>query len=102
VVPRTPWGDPRLEGTWSTDDSIGVPIERPAQFGDRLYFNEQELAERAKRDDLARRQALEERSPPAPAGAGGTNPPSHWGEQGTRTARQTSFVVDPRTAGFPP
>ena len=101
AVPRTPWGDPRLEGTWSTDDSIGVPIERPAQFGDRLYFNEQELADRAKRDELARRQSLEERSAPAPAGGGGTNPPSHWGEQGTRTARQTSFVVDPPDGKIP-
>ena len=101
AVPRTPWGDPRLEGTWSTDDSIGVPVERPAQFGERLYFNEEELADRAKRDELTRRQALEERSAPAPAGGGGVNPPSHWGEQGTRTARQTSFVADPADGGIP-
>ena len=101
VVPRTSWGDPKLEGTWSTDDAIGVPIERPAQFGDRRYFNDQELAERTTRDDQARQRSLEVRSAPAPAGGGGVNPPSHWGEQGTRTARQTSFVIDPPDGKIP-
>ena len=24
-LPRTPWGDPDLQGTWTTDDTIGVP-----------------------------------------------------------------------------
>src|SRR5262245_44607470 len=26
--PRTPWGDPDLQGTWTTDETIGVPIQR--------------------------------------------------------------------------
>src|SRR5262245_23872322 len=33
--PRTPWGDPRLEGVYSNDDETGVPFERPAQFEGR-------------------------------------------------------------------
>ena len=24
TVPRTPWGDPDLQGTWTTDETIGV------------------------------------------------------------------------------
>jgi hypothetical protein len=31
--PRTPWGDPDLQGIWPGTDSIGVPFERPEQFG---------------------------------------------------------------------
>ena len=33
--PRTPWGDPQLEGVYSNDDETGVPFERPAQFEGR-------------------------------------------------------------------
>src|SRR5437588_801680 len=44
--PKTPWGDPDIQGTWTSDDCIGTPMNRPAQFGDRLYYTEQELATR--------------------------------------------------------
>jgi len=33
--PKTPWGDPDLRGTFTSDNFIGVPFERPAQYGDR-------------------------------------------------------------------
>ena len=26
---KTPWGDPDLQGTWTSDDTWGVPMERP-------------------------------------------------------------------------
>ena len=29
TVPRTPWGDPDLQGVWSSDDTSGIPRERP-------------------------------------------------------------------------
>jgi len=32
-TPRTPWGDPDLQGTWPSTDMVGVPIERPVEFG---------------------------------------------------------------------
>ena len=32
---RTPWGDPDLQGEWTTEGEYGVPLERPAQFGTR-------------------------------------------------------------------
>ena len=28
-VPRTPWGHPDLQGTYSNDDETGTPMERP-------------------------------------------------------------------------
>ena len=31
-APRTPWGHPDLQGTYSNDDETGTPMERPAQF----------------------------------------------------------------------
>src|SRR5215472_14236679 len=44
--PKTPWGDPDIQGTWTSDDCIGTQMNRPAALGDRLYFTEQELAQR--------------------------------------------------------
>lgn len=46
-TPRTPWGDPDLQATFTTDNSIGVPFERPKQFGTRTTLTEEEYAERA-------------------------------------------------------
>ena len=34
-IRKTPWGDPDLQGTWTSDDTWGVPMERPVSFGDR-------------------------------------------------------------------
>jgi hypothetical protein len=31
-VPRTPWGHPDLQGTYSNDDETGTPMERPKEF----------------------------------------------------------------------
>ena len=46
--PRTAWGDPDLQGVWSSDHMSGVPLARPQQFGDRLYLNDEEFAARAR------------------------------------------------------
>jgi hypothetical protein len=50
---KTSWGDPDLQGTWTSDDLRDVPFERPAQFGTRRYLTDEELAERAKQVDAA-------------------------------------------------
>src|SRR5881398_3580974 len=46
AAPKTPWGDPDLQGIWTSDDCIGTPMNRPANFGDRLFYTEEELAQR--------------------------------------------------------
>jgi hypothetical protein len=81
---------------------MGVPIQRPDQFGNRLFLTDQEIADRARRDADARQRSLEETvAPVAQGGPANTGPPSHWGEQGTRTARQTSLIVDPPDGKIP-
>ena len=34
-VPRTPWGDPDLQGTFTNKDEAGTPLERPREFEGR-------------------------------------------------------------------
>src|SRR5688572_23936672 len=48
TVPRTPWGDPDLQGVWSSDDTSGIPRERPKNLGTRLYQTDEEFAARTK------------------------------------------------------
>ena len=45
--PKTPWGHPDLQGTYTSDDLQGVPVERPQQYGTRRFLTEQEIADRA-------------------------------------------------------
>jgi hypothetical protein len=75
--PKTPWGGPDFQGTWTSDDSIGAPMNRPASFGNRLYYTEQELADREKQIEKQHETDLVETA--APGGRAGTGPPSHWG-----------------------
>src|SRR5579863_8916644 len=49
VQPKTPWGDPDLQGTWTDDDCIGTPMNRPENLGDRGFYTEQELTDREDR-----------------------------------------------------
>ena len=46
TAPLTPWGDPDIQGTFTTDDELGVPFERPAQFGTRTDVTDTEFADR--------------------------------------------------------
>src|SRR4029079_12519537 len=34
-APRTPWGDPDLQGTYTNTNESGIPMERPAEFAGR-------------------------------------------------------------------
>src|SRR3569623_1310919 len=40
--PKTPWGDPDLQGTWPLDQLGRTPLQRPAQYGDRLNQTDEE------------------------------------------------------------
>jgi hypothetical protein len=97
--PKTAWGDPDLQGTWTSDDCIGTPMNRPAKFGNRPYYTEQELAEREKQiekqhaNDLVETVAADARV--------GTGPPNHWGERPRRPCKQTSLVIDPADGQTP-
>jgi hypothetical protein len=93
VQPKTPWGDPDMQGTWTGDDCIGTPENRPASFGNRGYYTEQELADKEKQ--IQQRHDRDSVETVAPDARVGTGPPNHWGESARRPCKQTSLVVDP-------
>ena len=81
--PKTPWGEPDLIGVWSSDDTAGIPMSRPAQFGDRLYQTDEEFATRTKNIQQRAKQGDE-----AAVGA-------FRFDYARRAFPQTSLIVDP-------
>jgi hypothetical protein len=103
VTPRTPWGDPDLQGTWPASDLIGVPLQRAPELGTRAYLTDEEFAQRQKQASRQAEADSEEFVAERAAGAGGdgTGPPNHWLERGT-PQRQASLIVDPPNGRMPP
>lgn len=97
---RTPWGDPELQGEWTSEGEYGVPFERAPQYGLRPFLTDEEYAQRLEdvrlRDerDLARVDVLSGQvdAPNAPI--------PHWREYNT-TSRRTSLIVDPPDGRLP-
>jgi hypothetical protein len=104
--PRTPWGDPDLQGTWSSEAELGVPFERAAQYGERKFLTDAEFAQRQKQtetqvqSDLAEFEVFTADTRNAGAVGSATSPPPHWLERG-KTSRRTSLVVDPPDGRIP-
>ena len=98
VPPRTPWGDPDVQGTFTNKNVNGVPFERPADFGDRQFLTDKELAERderARRDENGPLRAL------ADGDTGGG--PSHWSDAGrSKMPNLASLIVQPENGRIPP
>ena len=98
--PKTPWGDPDLQGIYVSDDLMDTSLERPAEFGERLYFTEDELARAAAQ--LAKEAEADLQEFVRPNARVSTGPPGHWGERARRPPRQTSLIVDPPNGRMPP
>jgi hypothetical protein len=98
---RTLWGDPELQGEWTSEGEYGVPLERPAQFGTRASLTDEEYAKRI--DDVRRRDARDLARVDVSSGnvEGANAPIPHWREYNT-TSRRTSLIVDPADGRLPP
>jgi hypothetical protein len=94
VVSKTPWGDPDLQGTWTTDSAYSIPAERPATFGTRAELTDKEFQEKA--DRVARRQAIAKQG-----GSGNIPAMSQDAAWMTRAFRQTSLIVEPPDGRMP-
>src|ERR1700694_3210055 len=57
ATPKTPWGDPDLQGSWSTDSAYAIPLRRPPQFAGRAELTDEEFNAKAERDTRARKTA---------------------------------------------
>jgi hypothetical protein len=82
TAPKTSWGHPNLQGTYSTDDMRGIPRDRPREYGTQEVLTQEQFLERARTQQAGRDRAVNEE----------TFLRNEWG---TRTFGFTSLVVDP-------
>ena len=95
AAPRTAWGDPDLQGTWTSDRDAGIPFERPAELRDKVVLEGDELA------DVLEERAIQ-RADSAPVAGGVTGAgPTHWYENWVGDSPRTSMVVDPPDGRVP-
>jgi len=95
-APRTPWGDPDLQGYYTNSDESLIPMERPDSLGGRALaeITPEELArlnEQRNEDRLeADKQRWELRSP------------LHWFENHNPKNSRAWLVIDPPDGRIPP
>jgi hypothetical protein len=87
--PKLAWGHPDLEGIWTSDDMRGVPMARPAQFGDRRFLTDAEFSARAQERAAARK-------------VDNARTGTFRNEEGTRDFGYTSLVIEPADGRIPP
>jgi hypothetical protein len=97
--PRTPDGQPDLQGIWS--NATITPFERPKELAGKEFFTEQEAADYEKR--ILREGNRDIRGRNAAADVNGAYN-EFWFDRGTKVVptRRTSLVVDPPDGRVPP
>ena len=98
--PRTPWGDPDLQGSFTNKSEQGTPFERPSEFeGRRLEdINGAELAEILQK----RQQRVIDTARP-PGSDDEPHAPVHWSDRFEVTkGGQAWLVLDPPDGKIPP
>ena len=91
---KTAWGDPDLRGVWPVNDVAEMPVNRPAQFGNRFLKNDEEVAaEQARVQQLETAYQKEEQEETIGTG--------HWIEY-LAGSRRTSMITNPATGQLPP
>ena len=89
-APRTPWGDPDLQGIWSYASL--TPLQRPADLSNREFFTPEEAASRNAATSVDR--------PPQPGSVGNYN--ALWFDRGTiDPSLRTSLIIDPPDGRLP-
>jgi hypothetical protein len=88
TTPKTPWGDPDLQGVWSSDDTSGIPRERPKDLGSHLYLSDEAYAARVKQVEQGIKR-------------GESDIGSFRNDFARRAFRQTSIIVDPPDGSMP-
>jgi hypothetical protein len=95
-VPRTPWGDPDLQGNYTNLYEDGTPLERPDQFAGRTL-------DEVRGDELKRlKQAAQDRA--INAFQGPIHAPDNWWQVALDMKRgsQAWLITDPPDGKVPP
>ena len=95
-APRTPWGDPDLQGNYTNVYENGTPLERPDQFAGR-DLDDIKGTELREIKEAAGRRTIEAFNTPI-------NAPDNWWQPALALGKgsQAWLVVDPKDGKIPP
>jgi len=97
-VVHTVWGEPDLQGIWTTE--YDTPLQRPARWGDQEFFTDEERAELDReRADINYRGPRSRRGSEQDVG-GAYDRTTFFSYK--HTGRRTSLIVDPPDGRIPP
>ena len=97
--PRTPWGDPDLQGLWR---GFMVPLERPNQYKGREFLTDEEIASRhTAQEDHAARTAAGNTYEFFFRAQANVNNIFHYDEKLAPISRRTSQIIDPPNGRLP-
>jgi len=98
AVPRTAFGHPDLQGTWS--NAVITPLERPPEFAGKPFLTEEEALEYERR---RQEETNMDRRPDDPAEDVFNAYNDFWWDWGENIAatRRTSLVIDPPDGRIP-
>jgi hypothetical protein len=85
--PKTPWGEPDLQGIWPLNHLIATPFQRNEKYGDRRLMTEDEFAA-AKKAAEARNKRFESGAIPQ-------------ADSGSAVLQITSLLSEPANGRFP-
>ena len=91
TTPRTPWGEPDLQGVWTGNSAHGIPLERPEDLEDVAALTPEEAEARRERGTLGSIWGYEREWRDTTLGYVKTAP-----------SRQVAMVVDPPDGRIPP
>ena len=97
--PRTPWGDPDLQGIWSPG-YILTPLERPDEFAGQEFLTDEDVAALEERASVRRRDVRAEPGSVADVEGAYNEAFTGRGKEVIRT-RRTSLIVDPPDGQIP-
>jgi len=85
--PKTPWGEPDLQGIWPLNHLIATPFQRPEKFGERRFLTDEEFAAAEKNAENRNKRFESGAIPQA--------------DSGSEVTRLTSLMTDPPNGRFP-
>ena len=102
TTPRTPWGEPDLQGIWN--NPYVVPLERPRQFGTREFLTKEEVAAEERRlRELAKGPGRDARDGTGTEKDVARAYNEHWfGDPSLLRSTRTSMIIDPPDGRMPP
>ena len=87
TAPKTPWGEPDLQGTWPLNHLISVGLQRAARYGDKAFLTDDEVSKAQTALD-ARNSRFDGAAIPV-------------ADISKRVMKQTSLIIDPPNGQFP-